>query len=280
MIRTVVLDFDGTFTDVEAEGEPFTVRFRAMLGDLLGRDVAPLWEEAMAGLLEAPELHGWVIEGRVVAPATSDPYLRATAAAQRIFDVLGVLRESELRTEVLQMLYRIAYRASRTAFRPEAREVLDALLARDVAVFVVTNSDPALVSAKLDALELEHRARVRLIGDAKKYVVGELSRAAAAFDALPESDPLVAIARPVYLRRPYYFESLERISRETGARYEEILVCGDIYELDLALPAALGAHVHLLVRPTTPRFEKDAITALGARGLQGSSLRDVIARLA
>ena len=37
-VDTVVLDFDGTFTDVEIEAAPFTAAYRSDLEDLLGRE--------------------------------------------------------------------------------------------------------------------------------------------------------------------------------------------------------------------------------------------------
>ncbi len=38
-IRCVVLDFDGTFTDVAAEGAPFVLHFRRRLSEVLGCDM-------------------------------------------------------------------------------------------------------------------------------------------------------------------------------------------------------------------------------------------------
>ena len=52
------------------------------------------------------------------------------------------------------------------------------------------------------------------------------------------------------------------------------LVCGDIYEMDLAMPQTLGAAVHLVVRPSTRAWERDAAQAFGTAS---SSLLDALA---
>ncbi|NPC84602.1 HAD family hydrolase, partial [Pyxidicoccus fallax] len=49
-ISCVVLDFDGTFTDVAAESAPFLVHFRQGLARVLGEDLEVAWEEEVAAL--------------------------------------------------------------------------------------------------------------------------------------------------------------------------------------------------------------------------------------
>ena len=57
-------------------------------------------------------------------------------------------------------------------------------------------------------------------------------------------------------------------------------MCGDIFELDLALPAELGAHVHFIRRERTFDYELDAIRALGRRGGASDTLMPLLERLA
>ena len=83
------------------------------------------------------------------------------------------------------------------------------------------------------------------------------------FDALEESTQIPGLDRPVYLRRGRYYEVLRDIWTRTEATPESTFVCGDIYELDLALPAQLGARVHLVARASTPAYELDAAEAAG-----------------
>jgi ribonucleotide monophosphatase NagD (HAD superfamily) len=44
--------------------------------------------------------------------------------------------------------------------------------------------------------------------------------------------------------------------RTHNAQPHEVVVVGDIYELDLALPQHLGMHIGLLVRDGTPEWER------------------------
>src|SRR5918992_1401316 len=105
-IRCVVLDFDGTFTDVAAEGAPFVRHFKSHLARMLGQDEG----------------------GGVVAPATADPYLLSNCVARQLMSRAGVFKDPSERHEALQTLYREAYKLTGMAFKPEAKEVLEALL--------------------------------------------------------------------------------------------------------------------------------------------------------
>jgi hypothetical protein len=80
------------------------------------------------------------------------------------------------------------------------------------------------------------------------------------------------------VRRGRYFDALVAVARELSVRPEEMLVCGDIFELDLALPFAMGAQVHLLLRATTPDYERRFVEA-SPRGGHGITLRSVLERL-
>jgi FMN phosphatase YigB (HAD superfamily) len=277
-IACIILDFDGTFTDVEREAAPFVESFQASVFDLLGRDAREAWQAAAAAIAREPTRHGWTHEGRVVAPAAADPYIRSTTAAQLVFDAAGVLRDGRTRAGVVQVLYHLAYERTATAFRPEAREVLETLVRTGIAVHVVTNAKTDVVERKLRTLWPEGLAQVTIVGDARKFVVGEPEHADPRFARVPEKRYLPGLERPVYPRRGRYFEALARILDETGARPEEALVCGDIFELDLTLPIELGMNVHLVTGPQTPAYEIAALQALGPRASHGA-LRGVLDRV-
>ena len=77
----------------------------------------------------------------------------------------------------------------------------------------------------------------------------------ARFEQLDGALRVDGLKRPIYLRRGSYFEAMCDVYNRFGDadkpienKLSETLVCGDIYELDLALPAALGAQVHLIER--------------------------------
>lgn len=281
-VRCVVVDFDGTFTDVEAEGAPFSQAYRAALADLLGGapgEVDALWDAALAELRREPERFGWQHGGVVVAPGNADPYTRATTVAQWIFDRRGVLRDGAVRTAIVQAFYAHAYKQTITAFRPDAKRTLEALLATGVPVWVVTNSHTDVVERKLRELAPAGLDRLKVMGDARKYIVTETQASDARFAALPQTVALPGLPRAVAPRRGHYFDTLARLWRETSATPEDTLVCGDIFELDLLLPSLLGAHVHLVTGPATAPYEVAAVGALGARGGHSADVAGVLARL-
>lgn len=279
-IACVVLDFDGTFTDVAAESAPFLQHFRQGLAAALGEDLEAAWEEEVAALRAGADALGWDLGGRVVAPATADPYLTATCAAHRLMQRFGQGQDEARRSDVVQKLYREAYAHSATAFKPEAKEVLEALVATGLPVTVVTNAHTDLVEKKLDQLAPKGREKLTVSGDARKFLLDPPDAPDARFTAVPETQSLDGVLRrPVYLRRGRYFEALKRVWESTGTTPEQTLVAGDIYELDLALPAALGAHVQLVARDNVLPYELKAMELLGARGGVDRSLHGVLPRL-
>lgn len=276
----VVLDFDGTFTDVEREAEPFVSAYVAAIADLLGRDVSEMWQRHAAEIALHPDRYGWSYEGRIVAPADADPYIRATTIAQRVFDEARVLQSPETRETIAESLFHMAYRQTRTAFRPGARETVEAILASGIPTYVVTNARTDVVTRKLGELAPRGGEALRIVGNARKFALDEPTERDVRFDAVPTTRELPGLGRPVFPRRGRYFDALAQIWRDTGATAETTFVCGDIYELDLTLPIELGAHVHLLSSPHTPRYELDALAALGSRAAHGPDLGALLGRLA
>lgn len=280
-IRCVVLDLDGTLTDVPRESPPFCDAFPALVADLLGRDLGSTWREAERAVHARSPEAGWMIEGHAVGPADADPYILASSAAQMVFDQAGVLqRDSSLRSEITTTLFRRAYHRTRTAFRPESKHVLEALLARLPAVYVVTNAATEDATRKLAELAPAGLDRLRIRGDAGKFMIGAPARPDPRFDAVPSERRFPGLSRPVLLSRGRYFDALSAIWAESGAGPEATLVCGDIFELDLALPAELGAHVQLVRRENTFAYEEDAVRALGDRGRVGDGIAELLRRVA
>lgn len=270
MPKCVILDFDGTFTDVEQEGAPFTAAFRAAVADLVGRDVEADWARHAAEVDARPDVFGWEFDGKLVAPGNADPYIRATTVAQRIFTQHGVLADPAVRATIVSALYHLAYAKSGTAFRPTAREVLATLAQSERPVFVVTNAATAVVNRKLRELNPPGLEKLEVIGDARKYAVVPSARKDPRFDAVPTEQQLVGLARPVSPRRGHYFDALAAIAERTGVEFRDMIVCGDIYELDLVLPLALGMQVHLVTGPQTPAYERGALVELEPRASMGT----------
>jgi len=278
-IDCVILDFDGTFTDVQREAAPFEKVYRQNLSDLLARDVSELWEVEQKAILSHPADFGWEFAGQKVAPASADPYLLATATAVRIFDRLGVLHGLELRTEITQVLYRMAYAHTVDVFRPDAREVLEHIISSGRKTFVVTNSDPEVVRRKLRGLNARGSELLTVVGDARKYMIVDPIPVDERFLNIPPERHVDGLPRSVLLRRGRYYEALRRLWADAGTSPERTLVCGDIYELDLALPDALGSAIHLVLRQNVLDYERRAVEAAGPRGGMSNELSGVLARL-
>jgi FMN phosphatase YigB (HAD superfamily) len=251
MARLVILDFDGTMTDAEAEGAPFRDGYLQDLATLTGRpleEVLALAERFEVEVAQNPDDHGWMFHGHIVAPASVDPYLRIMPVARKVFDAFGAFASEADRTRLLDgILYKYNYQKTRIAFRTGAREALAGLEGTET--YVVTNSHTEAVRAKVEALGAQWLAP-RVHGRAQKYVIDD------AFDLVPERLQLPGLARPVLLRRRAYFEVLDGLRRSAGATWAEVLVVGDIFELDLSLPLALGARVGLVVNDFTPAYER------------------------
>ncbi|TKC92993.1 HAD family hydrolase [Polyangium fumosum] len=277
--KCIILDFDGTFTDVEREAAPFVEVYRNAIFDLLGREDVAVWEERAAEIARNPGRYGWIHDGRIVAPAGADPYIRSTSIAQLLFEKYGVLRGEATRTAVLTVLYHLAYEQTLTAFRPRAKEVLEALAASGLPTFVVTNARTEAALKKLRTLAPEGLSRIEVHGDARKYVVAEPEANDARFSRVPAEIHLPGLERPVYPRRGRYWERIAQILQTTNVAPEEVLVCGDIYELDLALPLALGMQVHMVTGPHAPAAHEVALfESLGARASHGDDLGQILAR--
>ena len=273
MSGVIVLDFDGTMTDAEEEGRPFRTGYLEDLAALVGVDATDprflqIVDDVEATLAGAPEQHPFRWKGKAVAPASVDPYLRMVPIADRVFDAHGAFADPIDRGRLTGgVLYRYNYARTRgrPVFREGAASALAALAGREA--YVVTNSDTESVREKIAALGADWLApRVR--GDARKFDVDDAWTGAPAELALP------GLTRPVLLRRRCYHDRLRAILDALGADWRDLTVVGDIFELDLALPLALGARVGLVVSPYTPAYEQ-AFVAAHPRGRVIRTLAEV-----
>jgi hypothetical protein len=262
--RTVlVLDFDGTMTDAESEGRPFRDGYLDDLCTLVGRsagdaEVLALAAEVEAELEKAPASHPFLWMGRPVAPATVDPYLRMVPIAHRILDRWGAMKDPVDRGRLLgSVLYKYNYAKTlgHPVFRAKAGETLRTLAGSPT--WIATNSDTHAVAGKIALLDRDVpgvawlTSRVR--GYARKFDVDD------AWTGAPETLAIPGLDRPVLLRRREYHAILQHILDEAGATFEDLVVVGDIFELDLAMPLSLGARVGLVTSARTPGYEREFV---------------------
>jgi hypothetical protein len=264
-MTVLVLDFDGTMTDAEAEGRPFRDGYVEDLCLMVGRPIGDPEVTALADAVEdelarAPASHPFLWLGRAVAPATVDPYLRMVPIAHRILDRFGALPGPTDRSRLLSsVLYKYNYvkTLGRPVFRAGAAHVLRQLGGSPT--WIVTNSDTHAVAGKIAALDREApgvawlTSRVR--GFARKFDVDD------EWPGVPAELPVPGLDRPVLLRRRAYHDTLRSVLDEANARWEDLVVVGDIFELDLAMPLSLGARVGLVSSPRTPAYERAFVEA-------------------
>jgi hypothetical protein len=105
-------------------------------------------------------------------------------------------------------------------------------------------------------------------GHARKFDVDD------AWTGAPETLAVPGLARPVLLRRRNYHAILRELLEAAGADFADLVVVGDIFELDLAMPLALGARVGLVASGHTPAYERAFVHA-HPRGRIIEDLRDV-----
>lgn len=262
-MTVLVLDFDGTMTDAEAEGRPFRDGYLEDLCALVGRpigdsEVLATAERVERELAAHPEQHPFLWMGRPVAPATVDPYLRMVPIANAILDRFGALPRPEDRGRLLGgVLYKYNYAKTlgHPVFREGADIVLRGLVGKDV--WIVTNSDTHAVAGKIAWLDRDGLGWLspRVRGHARKFDVDDAWTGTEAELEIP------GLARPVFLRRRAYHDILKMILDDSGATFGQLVVVGDIFELDLAMPLALGARVGLVASSHTPAYERAFVTA-------------------
>ncbi len=250
----VVLDFDGTLTDAEAHAADFHEASACALAHCLGGDQAALRSErtrALEAVRALPASEPWTVNGFGVCPAAADPYLLANSVTRRLLARHRPDLDDRALVAAVLDVHHAAYASAPPPLKPDARDLLEALCGRGLHVRVVTNSRGDIVTALLDTLRLRRGERISVAGGADKFLVCGPAAADPRFESLPEVVDWPEVGRPVHLRRGRYFDVLRSIWAATRAAPGATLVAGDIFELDLAMPAALGVHVHLVTRAST-----------------------------
>lgn len=246
------VDFDGTFTNAEKEAETANASYDEMMANEVGiglNELREMLEIARQEIIKKPGIFGWIHNGLIVAPATSDPYILHQTSVSLVVDKLRKdtrnlsLPSKDEFSNFQNRLFSLSYPDSGTHFKPGAKDFIQELQALGEPI-VITNSQTQAVMKKLNLL-LGEDHDLQVVGNAKKYVV-DLS-----YTEVGESvRPTTKFPRPVFLRRPNYHKTLEELG---DIRY----MIGDIYELDLVLPENMGTTTVLVTNPMTPDWEQD-----------------------
>ena len=263
-MAVLVLDFDGTMTDAEQEGAAFVAGYLDDLCTLVGRpaadpEVLAIADTTAQAITTHPADYPFFWMGRAVAPATVDPYLRMVPIAAAIFDHFGAFTNANDRGRLLgAILYKYNYAKTQPHFRAGAGELLSALASQQHAVWIVTNSDTEAVAKKVELLAQQFPAvaslSTRVRGFARKFDIDDN------WAGVPAELTLPGLSRPVLLRRHTYYDILATLLEVESAAFSDLVVVGDIFELDLAMPLTAGARVGLVHSTHTPGYERDFVT--------------------
>ena len=292
-IQHVVLDFDGTCTQIPKVWETYLELYFKALPEAGFKISATEWSEACDAVRIHSPKAAWTLAGCAAAPAAADPYILADEAMRLI------LRRRGDRRPVPPEMNAKAYGAAPAPWREEALDTFAKLIEGGIQLHFVSNSSTVVIAGRLQDLLANSsslRDRISVQSDAGKFRVCELEwdekmsplspAARKRFEALPTAwnggKIANAIGRPVYLRRAAYFGAISRVLGGNFALLPKTVFCGDIWEMDLAMPYALGANVHLLDRAApfkTYKYEKQAIASCGRRAKTSADLRGLLAWL-
>ena len=284
-ITDVIMDFDGTCTVIPDIYQAFLSEYLIGLNKTAfsGNPImADEWKEAQEKVRTHSPLAAWTIAYAPAAPAAADPYILSFEAAKYL------LRQKNIPNDIPQEVFKNASDRFPAPWRPEAREVFETLLENNIKITFISNSSSKTITQRLLTLFSVKKLPfgIGVKSDAAKFRIAELPWYSAipqdirrSFQAVPATHNDLGIGRPVYLRRAAYFEAICAAFNNDLARLPTTVVCGDIWEMDLALPYELGANVHLIERASpfcTYEYERKATLHDTRRGKISSDLRGLL----
>lgn len=252
MVKLIAFDFDDTLTDTSTTGPQFEEKYeQELLRTLNRKDERDRFRRVRERVLANPQEYGWERAGVIVARATSDHFILNRTAATLWFAEEKLFQSGLEREAFLELLYSHCYAAA--PVRAEAAGLVDELRHRGNELCVITNSAPDRVERALGDAGVALAVR----GHAVKFVVDSnwsLPGGRAGTLAVP------GLSRAVALQRRQYHDTLEDFCK---GEWAQLTVVGDNFELDLALPFAMGASIVLITTPRTPQYELDFVRANG-----------------
>jgi phosphoserine phosphatase len=283
-LARIVLDFDGTCTQIPPIFESYLELYCKGLNESGLNVTLSEWRDAQAIVREHSPKAGWTLAVCPSAPAAGDPYVLADEAARLI------LRRRGVATPVPPTVHARAYETALAPWREEARDTFSRLVEYGVQLHFVSNSSTTFITRRLRDLFGDGNlvtTKISVQSDAGKFRICELNwdeqgavsvEARRRFQALPVAHGeklLTEIERPIYLRRGAYFEAINRVLEGDFDALTNTVFCGDTWEMDLAMPYALGAKIHLLDRAApfeTYAYERQALAGCGDRGKTSADL--------
>jgi len=249
-----ILDFDGTFSDIEKEVPRFGRMFFEQVRQRIGaseNDMDKLIRSQLRIIQAHPQKYGWINNGHIVAGALVDPYIEMRVVADLIFQITGAIPDAQARDEEFELYFKLKFRSVWTVFKSDTEATLQTLEQKNPGRnYFVSNSGTAVIQRKLRAFKGMDGLIDRIHGGARKYFVDD------DYNTIPETMTIDGLSRPVYLRRRYYHEVIEDLLHQHGLQWRDVLVVGDIAEMDLFMPWSAGATVALMDHPRVPEYER------------------------
>jgi hypothetical protein len=287
-LARVVLDFDGTCTQIPPIFEAYLDLYCKGLNELGLNVILSEWRDAQEVVRQHSPKAGWTLAECPSAPAAGDPYVLADEAARLI------LRRRGVATPVPPTVHARTYETALAPWREEARDTFSRLVEHGVQLYFVSNSSTTFITRRLRDLFGDGNlvtTKISVQSDAGKFRICELNwndqaavsvEAKRRFQALPVAygeKLLTETERPIYLRRGAYFEAINSVLAGDFDALANTVFCGDTWEMDLAMPYALGAKVHLLDRAPpfeTYRYERQALAGYRDRGKTSADLSGLL----
>lgn len=258
----VILDYDGTLTEEEAQAETLAeLSLRSLSTEILHipyEEIKLAYEAAAHTLLASPQNYAWEVNGLPASYCNEGAFILNTSILQEMLkanpDYLAAVARRFARSEypaVEACTNHLFHRHSaeiQARFRPSARAALQGLLDIPGAEPVIlTNSMGDKVKDQLSWLGLDRE--IKILGDTRQYDMRP------DWDMTFEHPDLGSIQvwplpgnYQIDLRRPKYHQAL-LAAREQDP---DIVVVADTLSLPGAMPLMMGIPFVLVLTPYTP----------------------------
>lgn len=259
-IENIILDFDGTLTNLEEEASPMLEKWDRLFSEKTGFPYEKLKEEIneISDYVKKDPSQGWKEGQEIVARADADPYTFHTVIYQNLLEKISKNNELEeynlpedkdSQFEFLKEIFGKAYPYAQTSFREGEKATRQFLeeLTKNYNVSIVTNSKKDSVINKLG--ELEGLFPLEIEGRAKKYRLDN------SMNEIPKEYIPSHFPQPVKLRRKKYKETLDKLEENKNFKPGNTSAIGDIFELDLALPEYLNYNIIQIHSPNIKDYE-------------------------
>lgn len=278
-ITDIIMDFDGTCTQIPAIYEKYLADYLTGLNLALPANlqIKPQdWAAAQLVVQHNSPKAGWTQGVTPAAPAAADPYILSGEAIKYLIAHTPILANFSPPATVFSN----AYNNNPAPWRLEAREVFEKIVEQKIRIHFVSNSNKQMIQQRTQDLFggiLLSPDKIDFVGSASKFNITEPDWAATGnwpkeihdlYAAVPAIEKIDDVGRPVYLHRGNFMTIIADLLQKLNADITNFLFCGDIWELDLGLPAHLGGHIHLIKRAQpfdTYEYELDLTTKFGGK---------------